>query len=430
MCPKAYSTPVTNVSVGMEVGTAYTPPHPLIVPELVSIVLNHLGDDKSDLFSAMLVHPTLNLHARPLVWRSVDLDEAFAGISGERRQLYADLVRTLAVAACGDQNFVDNPPLSFPRLRVLHIDARTRGQLNTKRRGVKSTSEDIASFCAQETRAPLRLYNCLRHWLAPSVMSVNLVNYDDGRYSAVIRLLLQSNHVSELDFRRGIGRCMAQHFASVAAAAPTQPCFQQLRALTADAQHTHVASITAALLHAPLLTSLTLLVPDARPRGVLPALGALAATLQRVQLEFCYNVVLHTAELQSLRALTLLRELVLQPPIDMTFSSLVKAPEFTEADLVQLLAGLPKLRRFVFGGMARWWHDGDGALLQHIGDVAPLLEELGLAGSYSVQALKPGTPTPAFPCLRTLILDEILLALPSSVADEEDIEHLRYGLLC
>jgi hypothetical protein len=393
------------------------------------MVLHNLDDDKRSLFSATLVHPTWTLHATPLLWRSVDLDEAFAGISGERRQQYADKVCRLSVAASGKQIFVDYPPLSFPRLRALHIDARTRMQLNSRWRRTEATSADNGGDWALETRAPLRLYNCLVHWLTPSVTSVALANFNDLRYAAVIRLLLQSKHVTELGLHRGTGFHMVRHFTSVAADAATQPPFPSLRVLTADAQRSHVAPIVAALRHAPLLTSLALLVPGERSRDVLPTLGALAATLQLVQLEFDADVGLHADDLRSLRALTQLRELVVQPPMNKTFCFLVAAPGFSGADLVHLLEGLPKLRRFVFGGVARWWKEDDGRLLQRVGLAAPLLEELGLAGSYSVQALEPGTPTPAFPCLRSLILCGISLALPSSVTDPKDVEDLRYVVL-
>lgn len=145
-----------------------------------------------------------------------------------------------------------------------------------------------------------------------------------------------------------------------------------------------------------------------------------------MQLEFDANVGLYANDLRSLRALTQLRELVIQPPMNTTFCFLVAAPGFTAADLVHLLAGLPQLRRFVYGGMARWWTYSEERLLQRIGHAAPRLEELGLAGSYKVQELEPGTPTPAFPCLRSLMLCQISLALPPSITDGKDVEYLRY----
>jgi hypothetical protein len=130
-CPIAYWKPDTKESVGVKEGPAFILPHPLLVPELVSMVLHNLDNDKRSLSSAILVHPTWTLHATPLLWPSVDLDKAFAGISGAWRQLYAKKVYRLTVVASSKEIFVDYPPLSFPRLQALHIDARTKQQLNS-----------------------------------------------------------------------------------------------------------------------------------------------------------------------------------------------------------------------------------------------------------------------------------------------------------
>jgi hypothetical protein len=243
----------------------------------------------------------------------------------------------------------------------------------------------------------------------------------------VIRLLLQSNILTRLSFHRGTGFLHAGHFDAVLADAPPQPLLQKLRVLTADVRCLHVPAIAAALAHAPLLTSLAMYVPGEKPRGAMRAIGVLAATLQLLQLEFDADAVLHGSEILTLRTLTQLGELVIQPPMNRTFCFLVAAPEFTDADLVHLLTGLPELRRFVYGGTAGWWENNDRRLLQRIGHAAPLLEELGLAGSYSVQALEPLAPTPAFPCLQTLLLCKISLALPHG--DLKHIERLQLVFL-
>jgi hypothetical protein len=251
--------------------------------------------------------------------------------------------------------------------------------------------------------------------------------YDAGWHAPAILLLLQSTVLTKLGFHRISGFRIAQPFEAAVAAAPSPPLLPNLRVLTADVRRADVTAITAALRHAPLLTSVALLVPGEDARGVLPAMGVLAAALQLLQLEFDADTVLPAAEIQTLRALNDLRELVLQPPLNRTFCFLVVAPDFTDAHLAHLLAGLPKLRRFVFGGKAGWWKDVHGRYLERLGHAAPLLEELCLAGSYGVQALNPLAPAPAFPFLQTLVLCQLSLVHPglNDRWTRKEIEYLQ-----
>jgi hypothetical protein len=252
------------------------------------------------------------------------------------------------------------------------------------------------------------------------------VDYDVRVYAPIIHYLFQCQHLTQLSFHRGKKCLDDRFFDSASAAAPSPLRFPNLQQLTADVRRAAVPAITAALTHAPLLTRLSFLVPSLYPRGVMPSIGVLAATLQELHLEFDTDAQLECDEILSLRALTELRELVIQPPMNKMFFFLVRAPGFTDVDLVHLLAALPKLRRFHFGVRASWWPDGDDGLLWRIGQAAPLLEELGLAGSYSVQMLELSVPPPAFSYLQTLILCGFSLALAPSDADREEIEYLEY----
>ncbi len=112
----------------MDVGPAYAVPHPLTVPEFALRVMEELCGNKRALFSTILVHPVWTFHAVPFLWCSVDLDKAFVNIAGDRCQRYTNYVCRLSVMASGEQIAVD-PPLDFPRLQEIHIDATPRYQL-------------------------------------------------------------------------------------------------------------------------------------------------------------------------------------------------------------------------------------------------------------------------------------------------------------
>ncbi len=211
--------------------------------------------------------------------------------------------------------------------------------------------------------------------------------------------------------------------ALAAAPSPSQAPFPNLRVLAADVATAAVPGITAALSLAPQLARLCLLIPGEDPRHVLPAFSLLAPTLRELRHEFDTDAPLRRDELLSLRMLSRLRELVLQPLRRQKFFFFVRAPELTDDDLVHLLAGLLMLRRFVFNVRGGWAvnefaHYDDG-LLQRIGHAAPLLEELALFGNYSVQALEPLAPTQAFPCLERLMVCRISLTPPDPPGDYE-----------
>ncbi len=251
------------------------------------------------------------------------------------------------------------------------------------------------------------------------------MNYDEHVYLSVIQLLLQNNHLARLDFHRGKHYRLREHFVAALVAVPSQTRFQNLRMFTAHVKRSHVPTLTTALQHAPLLTHVSLLIPSYDPYGALAAFSALAATLQGLQLEFNDDAELRRHELLALRTLTELRELTLQPPMHKSFYFLARARDFTDADLVHLLSGLPKLRRFMFGVRTGRDPTTDGLLLLRIGNAAPLLEELGLAGSVTVQGLDPLAPTAAFPCLQMLIMCHLLPAPTQSDAERKEIEYLQ-----
>ncbi len=94
-------------------------PHPLLVPELISLVLSFLRDDRHSLFTALLVHPTWTKYGVPILWRKVELDVAFHFVPSERRQLYADQVKQLSMRFKSFCPTKADFALKFSRLQVL-----------------------------------------------------------------------------------------------------------------------------------------------------------------------------------------------------------------------------------------------------------------------------------------------------------------------
>ncbi len=147
-----------------------------------------------------------------------------------------------------------------------------------------------------------------------------------------------------------------------------------------------------------------------QPDGVLPCLASLSA-LQVLVVEFS-AATLRRDDILSLQALTLLRELRIKGEAD-SDDECFEALAFDDADLLELLQGLPRLRHFEFTPEVLW--SDDGPLLRLVGEVAPALEELSLYGRLNVQALSPSAASPALPRLQNLSITGIQLVMPPGV---------------
>ncbi len=372
------------------------------------LLLEHIEADKPALFSALMTHPTWAKHGLAILWRDVRLATAFAKVTGNQRQVYADRVQRLSVSLFDDHEAAASHPLRFPRLREIVLDETPVAKKDSALLR-PSTREDDGNAAHDDLSDSARqLLLNLDVWLSLAVTSVTLNCENRAALALLLPFFLACGHPMELRsltiaplLTPDDARCMFEQ-------SGTSNRFAHMRSLSAYIEPAAAATLTAALQLAPIVR-LELNVQGKRPRRILSDVARLKS-LHELTL-FLPGAELRRREILALCALRRLRTLRLEYIDDNGAYQPFNAPSFGAADLEQLLRGLPLLRRFAFGGMAGWrW--GEDSVLRRVGEAAPCLERLSLLGIYALQALDPRAVGPVFPRLEVLELKTIRLLLP------------------
>jgi hypothetical protein len=107
--------------------------HPLLLPEIVGLVMQHLLDiDERRFLVALRTHPTWAEHGLGELWYE-RADRTLLGLPAERRQFYAQYIVRLTLSA--PHQIEDVTALQFPRLRHVTLEMETRFIDKEKRRG-------------------------------------------------------------------------------------------------------------------------------------------------------------------------------------------------------------------------------------------------------------------------------------------------------
>jgi hypothetical protein len=375
---------------------------------LVILVLDHIEADKPALFSAVLTHPTWAKHGLAILWRDVPLATAFAKVTGNQRQVYADRVQRLSVSLFDDHEAAASHPLRFPRLREIVLDETPVAKKDSALLR-PSTSEDDGNAAHDDlSNSARQLLLNLDVWLSLVVTSVTINCENRAALALLLPFFLANGHLMEL---RSLTiaplltpddvRCMSEQ-------SGTSNRFAHMRSMSAYLDHAAAATLTAALQPAPIVR-LKLSVQGKRPRRILLDVARLTSLHELIL--FLPGAELRRREILALCALRRLRTLRLEYVDGNGSNQPFDTPHFDAADLEQLLRGLPLLRRFTFGGTSGWrW--GDGSVLRRVGEAAPCLERLSLYGLCALQALDPRAVGPVFPRLEVLELNTLKLLLP------------------
>jgi hypothetical protein len=214
----------TNLDVAAPAAVAipgiapYSRPHPLLLPEIVSTVMEFLAHDKRALCAAVRAHPTCAAHGLRLLWSRVR-DIALVRVAEVRRHLYARHIEALTLSAL----HTFGAGLEFPRLRHVTLltnyrDAMTDDSSDDDDSDSLADREPISDTDDSDDDAGLHRFNGngsfgvsddrkaeqldeLCCWLPPSVTSIRVAGDDDRVDAKLLCCFAQRPNLAALVLR-------------------------------------------------------------------------------------------------------------------------------------------------------------------------------------------------------------------------------------
>jgi hypothetical protein len=398
--------------------------HPALdLPDIQRQIVEHLTDDQTSLCRLAQVNGPFNFEASHRIWRAPRID-ALQFVAPKRRQLYAMHVRQLSLsAAVSAEQLSVLSRLDFPLLqrlelaegwsqiagaavvsRFLHHDLQTlhlSAEQDMLAPGAyRALLEHVHDACpqleamefAEQCLAPDRglLLELVRWW--PKLKTLALA-WPAGD-------VLDADLLCAVAARTGlkticIGQCISRDLMRTIACNIPDP-FRGVREVHMQLPSDAMPAFVSLMRRAVHLTHLCLHLADTRFPIVQPiAESPLARRLRDLKLHFAENAVVAGRDAVLLGKLGQLRSLAIGP----RGSHNVRVKDFDDNEFVELVSGLPNLRRLCF--RLRCWMSNDH--LRRLGESCPQLESLDMSGLFGLGYLsKRGAPL--WPRLRLLRL--------------------------
>ena len=388
--------------------------HPLLLPEILSRIFDCLWDHHDELRNAMLVNHTWFEEASSVLW-SFPRPAYLVSIPPARRQLYANKIDELSFA--GDEEsrcHFDLKDLKFPRLRRVTLDSyrtpdgnpvctRQYLQHSLEELAVYSGNliEDLLDYVSLECR---RLQSILIDNISKTTSPEQFLHFLQSTPSLTIFFFLYGmDHVmvdeSLIHFMTrqnlmilALGRYFRKDTIERAITDASTPIFRSLVRLRMRTDADALALLV------PLLGNVVTLEIDIEDDNGL-ALRHLSSLKQLglLSVEYCRSQEVSRVDILSLRDLHKLYKLSLQPRLDEVDG--LRTPDFTDEDFEQLVSQLKELEKFNFSIQS----NVTVRALASIGKHCRELQQLGMLGTYDIQALRHSQET-LFPSLVELDL--------------------------